>query len=112
MNITKFNISDNVIAINVNYKLPFVREFVITGIAVRDSDGQRETFYTNDNSNWVPESSLFASKKEAYNHIINQCESELVKMAHVKRFMHPKMAEIMAAKEKEQQEAEKMVAEA
>lgn len=106
MNITKFNISDKVIAINVGHKLPFIKEFVITGIAVRESDGKGETFYTNDNSNWIPESSLFISKREAYNNIINQCESELISMAHVKRFTHPKVAEIMANRENEKKEME------
>lgn len=106
MNITKFNIADRVSAINVGHKLPFTKEFVITGISVRESDGTSETFYTNDNSNWIPESSLFVSKREAYNYIINQCESELISMAHVRRFTHPKVAEIMANLENEKKAME------
>lgn len=108
MNIAKFNIADKVITINVGYKLPFTREFEITGIAIKDG----EPFYINPDIGWVPESAVFASRREAYNYIISQCESELVRLAHVKRFVHPKVEEYMARQEKEKQEAEKMEANA
>lgn len=90
---TKFNIGDKVFVLNMGHSLPFTKAFCVQGISVKENG----VFYTTGNGEWVNELALFCSKKEAYNFIIHQCESELMDFSHAERFSRPKLPMVQKA---------------
>jgi hypothetical protein len=87
---TKFQIGDNIVVLNIGHKLPFTKKFCVRGISIKENG----VFYMDENAEWVNELSLFCSKTEAYNFIINQCESELMAFSHAERFSRPQVVPV------------------
>jgi hypothetical protein len=58
----------------VGMQTHLILEISINGI-VKNEDG---LYYTCDKNLWYKEENLFKSRKEAYNHLIKQAESEML----------------------------------
>jgi hypothetical protein len=76
----KFNIGDQLFCLN-KFRKPFVKTFLVKGI-LECLDYEAKYLYTNRHATnvdeWIPECSLFSSRKEAYNFIINNAIEECI----------------------------------
>lgn len=70
---SKFGVGDKTYVWNVGMQAPLVVPFEIMGI-IKNAEG---IFYTHDSQHWVKEEYLHLSRKEAYQNMISQAESEM-----------------------------------
>lgn len=71
---SKYVLGDKSYCYNIGMQDPLIREMVIIGIVNHD-DG---VYYTSDKNLWIREDNIFRTRKEAYNHLIKQAESEMI----------------------------------
>lgn len=70
---SKFTMGEKFYCFNIGMQFPLISEHIVNGII--NDDGLK---YTSDKSMWFKEEYLFKSKKDAYKHLIEQAESEML----------------------------------
>lgn len=71
---SKFVIGEKIYFYNIGMQHPLIVEMVVKGV-VNNDDG---LYYTADKSMWIKEEFLFKSRKDAYKHLIEQAEAEML----------------------------------